>query len=81
MNYMILAASALLLAACQGASAPAPQAASAAAIAPILDTPDAVDVHSYAKPLEARVTHIALDLAVDFTAKRKIGRASCRERV
>lgn len=50
--------------------------ASTVAIAPILDTPDAVDVHSYAKPLEARVTHVALDLSVDFAAKRLSGTAT-----
>ena len=36
----------------------------------ILTTPDAVDIHSYAKPLEARVKHLALDLTVDFDSKR-----------
>ena len=76
MNRMIVAASALLLAACQSGSAPVPQADSNSVIAPILATPDAVDVHSYAKPLEARVTHIALDLGVDFTAKRISGTAT-----
>ena len=35
-------------------------------IAPILTTPDARDPHSYARPAEARVTHVALDLAADF---------------
>ena len=76
MKHKIFAASALLLAACQSGSAPAPQADSATAIAPILATPDAVDVHSYARPLEARVTHIALDLGVDFNAKRIAGTAT-----
>ena len=47
-----------------------------APIAPILDRPDAVDIHSYAKPLEARVTHVALDLDVDFDAKRVGGTAT-----
>ena len=80
MFRMIAAASALLLAACQ-AEAPAPKpegaaAAAAPAAAPILATPDAIDVHSYAKPLEARVTHVALDLAVDFAAKRVGGTAT-----
>ena len=46
------------------------------AIAPILTGADAVDIHSYAKPLEARVTHVALDLNVDFTAKRVGGTAT-----
>jgi len=74
---MIVAASALMLAGCQAATAPAPKTDSAApAIAPILDTPDAVDVHSYAKPLEARVTHLALDLSVDFDTKRIGGTAT-----
>ena len=45
-------------------------------MAPILSGADAVDVHSYAKPLEARVTHVALDLAVDFAAKRVGGTAT-----
>ncbi|MEG8057672.1 hypothetical protein QP150_14120 [Sphingomonas sp. 22L2VL55-3] len=35
-------------------------------VAPILTTPDARDPHSYARPAEARVTHVALDLAADF---------------
>ncbi len=82
MLRMIVAASALLLAACQ-AQTPATNADNSAAtadatsaVAPILTTPDAVDVHSYAKPLEARVTHLALDLAVDFQAKRVGGTAT-----
>ena len=53
-----------------------PKTAEAAAIAPILATPDARDVHSYARPLEARVHHVALDLAVDFAAKRIGGTAT-----
>ena len=46
------------------------------AVAPILDTPEAMDVHSYARPLEARVTHVALDLDADFAAKRIGGTAT-----
>jgi len=45
-------------------------------IAPVLSTADAVDVHSFAKPLEARVTHVDLDLNVDFAAKRLGGTAT-----
>lgn len=45
-------------------------------IAPILTTADAKDVHSYARPLEARVTHLALDLTVDFASKRIGGTAA-----
>ena len=33
------------------------------------------DIHSYARPDEARVTHLALDLVPDFTAKRIGGTA------
>jgi leukotriene-A4 hydrolase len=48
----------------------------AEAAAPLLDTADAVDPHSYARPLEARVKHVALDLTVDFDTKRIGGTAS-----
>ena len=47
-----------------------------AAIAPILTTPDSKDPHSYARPLEARVTHVALDLDVNFDTKRIGGTAT-----
>jgi aminopeptidase N len=52
------------------------QTSKAPAVAPILATADAVDVHSHARPLEARVTHVALDLGVDFDAKRLSGTAT-----
>src|SRR4051812_13218722 len=48
----------------------------AAALAPILTTPDAVDTHSFARPLEARVTHVVLDLNVDFDTRRIGGTAT-----
>src|SRR5437763_7738157 len=47
----------------------------AAAVAPILAAPDAVDTASFAKPLEARVTHVALDLTVNFETRRIEGAA------
>jgi len=72
---LIAAAAALFLMSCQADKAPSPTI-EAGQVAPILDTPDAVDVHSYAKPLEARVTHLALDLGVDFAAKRIGGTAT-----
>lgn len=53
---MSLAALAILLA----AQSPAP------AVAPVLTSADARDVHSYARPLEARVTHVSLNLYADF---------------
>jgi leukotriene-A4 hydrolase len=69
------------LAACSPAAdqdAPKREEAAAAErqVAPILDTPEARDVQSYAKPLEARVTHVALDLKADFAAKRIGGTAT-----
>ena len=73
----MLGATALLLGACQSGAMPdaSPQAA-ADAIAPILATPDAVDAQSFAKPLEARVSHVALDLGVDFAARQLVGTAT-----
>src|SRR5689334_20471288 len=34
------------------------------------------DIHSFARPWEARVTHVALDLTADFTAKTLAGSAT-----
>jgi leukotriene-A4 hydrolase len=50
--------------------------AEAPKISPILATADATDVHSYARPQEARVHHVSLDLAVDFNTKRVGGTAT-----
>src|SRR5690606_15890638 len=36
----------------------------------------AVDIHSYARPVEARVTHVELDLTADFEARRLAGTAT-----
>ena len=72
-----LVAAALLFSACRVSddrSAPAEVAETA--ITPILGTADAVDTHSFARPLEARVAHIALDLDVDFDARRIGGTAT-----
>ncbi len=74
-----LAAAMLMVAACRMGgedNSALPGAAKARAIAPILTTADAVDVHSFARPREARVHHIALDLAVDFNTKRVGGTAT-----
>jgi aminopeptidase N len=65
----LLLASALALSACQTLQAPA---AVAPAISPVLASADAADPHSFARPLEARVTHVALDLAFDF-ANQSVG--------
>jgi aminopeptidase N len=68
---------ALLLTACRASDHSGNMAASRseAPVAPVLTTPDAVDPHSFARPLEARVTHVALDLGVDFDSKRIGGTA------
>jgi aminopeptidase N len=73
------AAALLLLAACRMGgddSARRPASSEAPAIAPILATPDAIDIHSFARPREARVHHVSLDLTVDFEAKRVGGTAT-----
>jgi leukotriene-A4 hydrolase len=70
-RFALLLASALLLPACQTL---APEAAPA--VAPVLATADAADPHSFARPHEARVTHVALDLAFDFAAKSVAGTAT-----
>ena len=46
------------------------------AIAPILTSAEAFDDQTFAKPQEARVTHIDLDLAMDFDAKTIGGTAT-----
>ena len=79
-RFLAAAAALFVLSACERADqAPMPandQAAQAPAIAPVLTGADAVDPHSYARPHEARVHHVALDLAVDFDAKRLSGKAT-----
>ena len=71
-RVLTAALAAMFLVSCRTETAP-PPAQQSADVAPILDTPDAVDVHSYAKPLEARVANVDLDLALDFNAKRVNG--------
>ncbi|TMM46675.1 M1 family metallopeptidase [Qipengyuania marisflavi] len=46
-----------------------------ALVAPILTTADALDSSTYAQPQVARVTHVALDLALDFDTSRVGGTA------
>ncbi|MCR5878089.1 M1 family metallopeptidase [Phenylobacterium sp. J367] len=45
-------------------------------VAPILTTADAVDSRSYARPRDARVTHVDLDLEADFARKVIGGKAT-----
>jgi aminopeptidase N len=42
----------------------------------ILMTPEAHDIHSYAQPLVARVTHVDLDLTADFAGRKMTGTAA-----
>ena len=75
MRYLVAAVAALCLASCQTETSP-PPAGQTGQVAPILDSPDAVDAASYAKPLEARVANVDLDLALDFDAKKVSGTAA-----
>ena len=76
-GWMATAAMGLVLGGCATmAERTADQTASATMVAPVLTTPDAVDAHSYARPAEARVTHVALDLLADFAAKTMSGTAT-----
>lgn len=68
------ATAALPLAAC--ASLPMPGGALRREVAPVLTTPDAVDDLSYARPHDARVTHVDLDLEADFEARVMRGKAT-----
>lgn len=61
-----------LLAACDVPEAGDPEAPK---VAPVLDTPEAVDNQTFAKPLEARVVNVDLDLDLDFTGKKVSGTA------
>lgn len=45
-------------------------------VAPVLTTEQALDEFTYARPLEARVTHVALDLDLDFEGQRVEGTAT-----
>lgn len=62
------------LAACN--TQPASENSGAPQIAPVLLTDEAKDEHSFAKPEEARVTHVSLDLTADFDAKVMTGTAT-----
>ena len=70
MRFLALAA-AVLVAACSpnGGEPMAP------VVAPVLTTPDAVDSKTYARPQEARVVHIDLELDLDFENKAVGGTA------
>ena len=72
MTRTLLLAAGLLAFALPAVQAPA-QTSQAA---PVLTTADAVDPHSFARPLEARVSNVALDLTVDFAGRTVGGTAT-----
>ncbi len=73
----VLLAALGLLCACAGAPAPAADPGAGAPAPPAAAAPAAVDdPHSYGRPREVAVEHLALDLTVDFVAQRLAGRAS-----
>jgi leukotriene-A4 hydrolase len=45
-------------------------------VASVLQTEDARDIHTFAQPAVARVTHVDLDLTADFTARTLAGTAA-----
>jgi leukotriene-A4 hydrolase len=59
------------LAACAPPAGPGTSPAAPAAMAPLPR-----DIHSYARPEEARVTHVGLDLRADFAARTLAGTAT-----
>jgi aminopeptidase N len=67
---LLIAAAALLAASCARTADERP-----APVAPVLTTAEARDIHSFARPEIARVTHVALDLVADFAARRMSGTA------
>jgi aminopeptidase N len=73
MHVMFRTACAVLLA---GAAPMIAAAASPTSPAPILTTPDAKDLLSFAEPQIARVTHVDLDLVADFATRTMQGTAA-----
>ncbi|HEY0151685.1 MAG TPA: M1 family metallopeptidase [Longimicrobium sp.] len=79
MNRAALACIGALAACAPAAVPPAADPAPAAAPAPAAPTTTAADtrdIHSFARPEEARVTNVELDLRADFAAKRLAGTAA-----
>lgn len=72
---LVLILSATALGACS-TQVNVPEADGPPIVSPILTTDDAKDPYSYAQPEVARVTHVALDLALDFEAKNVGGKAT-----
>ncbi|MBH5321933.1 M1 family metallopeptidase [Aurantiacibacter sediminis] len=70
--FSAAASSALLIAGCTASDLPDQERV----VAPILTSEQAFDEFTYARPLEARVTHVALDLDLDFEGRRVEGTAT-----
>ncbi|QDM41796.1 M1 family metallopeptidase [Altererythrobacter sp. TH136] len=66
----------LLLASTAACTTMTPDAPPQTMVAPILTSTDARDTATYARPEVARVTHVDLDLALDFAAKTVGGTAT-----
>ena len=75
MRFM-LALPLLVLAGCMTPASQGDKTLVARQVAPVLTTPEAVDTFTYAQPQEARVTHVALDLELDFSRKAVRGTAA-----
>ena len=72
-----IATTALLAGCAGGAGSPGSAAGgTTVAAAPVLLTGEARDIHSFARPAEARVAHVALDLVADFANRRVRGTAA-----
>ena len=72
---LILAALVAVAAGCSRESGKT-EVAPAATVAPVLTGPDAKDIHSYADPAVARVTHVDLDLTAHFDTRTMQGTAT-----
>ena len=72
----LVATLSILLATTACSTTGTPDAPREAMVSPILTSADAVDSMTYAQPQVARVTHVALDLALDFERKLVGGTAN-----
>lgn len=75
MRLSIAFFAALLVGGCTTLDAGASASPATRQVAPVLTGPDAIDDYTNAEPLRARVTHVDLDLALDFAARSVSGTA------
>jgi aminopeptidase N len=73
---LVVALAAAALVSCQSRDAGTAKPAPAGAVAPVLTSPDARDIHSHADPAVARVTHVSLDLTANFDTRIMSGTAT-----